>query len=86
MKRRPSGTTLHRSRDEFESALAAMAGDPQVQAECAAIARDFAAQFALMASDADYRAEAAQLMREFAAPDRETWNALAPEQTRPRGD
>ena len=27
---------------EFEQALAAMAEDPQVQAECAAIARDFA--------------------------------------------
>jgi metal-responsive CopG/Arc/MetJ family transcriptional regulator len=32
-----------RRREEFESAVAAMAGDPQVQAECAAIARDFAA-------------------------------------------
>jgi len=31
------------SRQEFDSAVAAMAGDPQVQAECAAIARDFAA-------------------------------------------
>jgi hypothetical protein len=32
-----------RRRQEFESAVAAMAEDPQVQAECAAIARDFAA-------------------------------------------
>ena len=32
-----------RRRQEFDSAVAAMAGDPQVQAECAAIARDFAA-------------------------------------------
>jgi metal-responsive CopG/Arc/MetJ family transcriptional regulator len=32
-----------RRRQEFESAVAAMAADPQVQAECAAIARDFAA-------------------------------------------
>jgi hypothetical protein len=31
-----------RRRQEFESAMAAMAEDPQVQAECAAIARDFA--------------------------------------------
>ena len=31
-----------RRRQEFASAVAAMAGDPQVQAECAAIARDFA--------------------------------------------
>jgi metal-responsive CopG/Arc/MetJ family transcriptional regulator len=30
-----------RRRQEFEGAVAAMAGDPQVQAECAAIARDF---------------------------------------------
>ena len=32
-----------RRRQEFASAVAAMAEDPQVQAECAAIARDFAA-------------------------------------------
>jgi hypothetical protein len=32
-----------RRREEFDRALAAMAGDPQVQAECSAIARDFAA-------------------------------------------
>jgi hypothetical protein len=32
-----------RRRQEFDSAVAAMAEDPQVQAECAAIARDFAA-------------------------------------------
>jgi hypothetical protein len=32
-----------RRRQAFESAVAAMAEDPQVQAECAAIARDFAA-------------------------------------------
>jgi metal-responsive CopG/Arc/MetJ family transcriptional regulator len=32
-----------RRRQEFESAVAAMAEDPQVQAQCAAIARDFAA-------------------------------------------
>jgi metal-responsive CopG/Arc/MetJ family transcriptional regulator len=32
-----------RRRQEFESAVAAMAEDPQVQAECAAIAKDFAA-------------------------------------------
>ena len=31
-----------RRRQQFESAVAAMAEDPQVQAECAAIARDFA--------------------------------------------
>lgn len=31
-----------RRREEFESALAAMAEDPQVRAECAAIAKDFA--------------------------------------------
>jgi transcription elongation factor len=31
-----------RRREEFARALAAMAEDPQVQAECAAIARDFA--------------------------------------------
>jgi metal-responsive CopG/Arc/MetJ family transcriptional regulator len=31
-----------RRRQEFESAIAAMAEDPQVQAESAAIARDFA--------------------------------------------
>ena len=31
-----------RRRQEFDSAVAAMAGDPQVQAECAAIAKDFA--------------------------------------------
>ncbi|MCX6624857.1 MAG: hypothetical protein NTY38_28120 [Acidobacteria bacterium] len=31
-----------RQRQEFESAVAAMAEDPQVQAECAAIATDFA--------------------------------------------
>jgi hypothetical protein len=31
-----------RRREEFERALAAMAEDPQVQAECEAIARDFA--------------------------------------------
>ncbi len=31
-----------RRRQEFDSAIAAMAEDPQVQAECAAIARDFA--------------------------------------------
>jgi hypothetical protein len=28
---------------EFEGAVVAMAADPQVQAECAAIAKDFAA-------------------------------------------
>jgi hypothetical protein len=32
-----------RRRQEFDSAVAAMAEDPQVQAECAAIAGDFAA-------------------------------------------
>jgi metal-responsive CopG/Arc/MetJ family transcriptional regulator len=32
-----------RRRQEFDRAIAAMAEDPQVQAECAAIARDFAA-------------------------------------------
>ena len=32
-----------RRRQEFETAVAAMAEDPQVQTECAAIARDFAA-------------------------------------------
>jgi hypothetical protein len=32
-----------RRRQEFDRAVAAMAQDPQVQAECAAIARDFAA-------------------------------------------
>jgi len=32
-----------RRRQEFDAAVAAMAEDPQVQAECAAIARDFAA-------------------------------------------
>jgi len=32
-----------RRREEFDRAIAAMAGDPQVRAECAAIARDFAA-------------------------------------------
>jgi hypothetical protein len=32
-----------RRRQEFDRAVAAMAEDPQVQAECAAIARDFAA-------------------------------------------
>ena len=32
-----------RRRQEFDSVVAAMAEDPQVQAECAAIARDFAA-------------------------------------------
>jgi uncharacterized protein YbaA (DUF1428 family) len=32
-----------RRRQQFDSAVAAMAEDPQVQAECAAIARDFAA-------------------------------------------
>ena len=32
-----------RRREEFESAVAAMAEDPQVKAQCAAIARDFAA-------------------------------------------
>ena len=32
-----------RRRQQFESAVAAMAQDPQVQAECAAIAKDFAA-------------------------------------------
>jgi hypothetical protein len=31
-----------RRRLEFDSAIAAMAEDPQVQAECAAIAKDFA--------------------------------------------
>ena len=31
-----------RRRQDFENAVAAMAQDPQVQAECAAIARDFA--------------------------------------------
>jgi hypothetical protein len=30
-----------RRREEFERAVAAMAEDPQIQAECAAIARDF---------------------------------------------
>jgi hypothetical protein len=33
----------HRRRREFESAIAAMAADPQIQGECAAIERDFAA-------------------------------------------
>jgi metal-responsive CopG/Arc/MetJ family transcriptional regulator len=32
-----------RRRQEFEVAMAAMAADPQIQAECAAIERDFAA-------------------------------------------
>jgi uncharacterized protein YbaA (DUF1428 family) len=32
-----------RRRQQFDSAVAAMAEDPQIQAECAAIARDFAA-------------------------------------------
>ncbi|MGA3028344.1 MAG: hypothetical protein ABSF98_26650 [Bryobacteraceae bacterium] len=32
-----------RRRQEFESAVAAMAGDPEVRAQCAAIAKDFAA-------------------------------------------
>jgi hypothetical protein len=32
-----------RRRQEFDSAIGAMAEDPQVRAECAAIARDFAA-------------------------------------------
>jgi metal-responsive CopG/Arc/MetJ family transcriptional regulator len=32
-----------RRQQEFESAIAAMAEDPQVRAECAAIAADFAA-------------------------------------------
>jgi hypothetical protein len=32
-----------RRRQQFESAVAAMAQDPQIQAECAAIAQDFAA-------------------------------------------
>jgi hypothetical protein len=32
-----------RRRQEFDRAVAAMAEDPQIQAECAAIARDFAA-------------------------------------------
>ena len=32
-----------RRRQQFDSAVAAMAEDPQVQAECAAIARDFTA-------------------------------------------
>jgi hypothetical protein len=32
-----------RRQQEFNDAVAAMAEDPQVQAECAAIARDFAA-------------------------------------------
>jgi hypothetical protein len=32
-----------RRRQEFDAAVAAMAEDPQVQAECAAIAKDFAA-------------------------------------------
>jgi hypothetical protein len=31
-----------RRREEFDRSIAAMAQDPQVQAECAAIARDFA--------------------------------------------
>ena len=31
-----------RRREQFESAIASMAADPQVQSECAAIARDFA--------------------------------------------
>ena len=31
-----------RRRQEFDSAVSAMAADPQVQAECAAIASDFA--------------------------------------------
>jgi hypothetical protein len=33
-----------RRRQEFESSVAAMAEDPQVQAECTAMARDFAAR------------------------------------------
>ena len=32
-----------RRQQEFDNAVAAMAEDPQIQAECAAIARDFAA-------------------------------------------
>lgn len=32
-----------RRRQEFDAAVAAMAEDPQVQAECVAIAKDFAA-------------------------------------------
>ena len=39
MKRRPVSSTLRRQ--EFESTVAAMAEDPQIQAECIAIARDF---------------------------------------------
>jgi hypothetical protein len=42
MKRRPAASTLRR-RQEFENSVAAMAEDPQMQAECRAIARDFAA-------------------------------------------
>jgi len=48
MKRRPQattirrGVTLSRRRQELATAVAAMAEDPQVQAECDAIARDFA--------------------------------------------
>jgi hypothetical protein len=39
-------SVARRRRQEFDSAIAAMAEDPQVQAECAAIARDFAATVA----------------------------------------
>jgi hypothetical protein len=41
MKRRPPSSALRRQ--EFESSVVAMAEDPEVQAECTAIARDFAA-------------------------------------------
>jgi hypothetical protein len=40
MRRHPQSTTLRGQ--EFERAVAAMAEDPEVQAECAAIAKDFA--------------------------------------------
>ena len=42
MKRRPPAVSRRRQR-EFERAIAAMAGNPEVRAECAAIAADFAA-------------------------------------------
>ena len=38
-----SSSVSRRRLPEFEGAVAAMAADPQVQAECAAIAKDFAA-------------------------------------------
>jgi hypothetical protein len=41
MKRHPASSII--GQQEFESSVAAMAQDPEVQAECAAIARDFAA-------------------------------------------